>query len=244
MGSEEKIFRKRKREHEDESIKDHLELTKRKLLHTRSELAEMKDRVISLETVVHQLMSQQSSSVSRQDPSWSITLAAAAAAAAPSGTPVCPCIIKVPDYDRLSRDEVFCAYFYTHQGGYLIQLCANLVGDEEAPDTKNLLIQLCLLEGPHDDGLSWPLRGKFEVDLLNHLSNQQHCTDVFIYNDDHGNRVVDDYDELARSLESYPFIKEDQLNQDTGSSIYLQDNCLYISITAVLKHTGNEQEKP
>ena len=229
VGCKVKVVRKRKREHEDESIKEHLELTKHKLHNTQSELVEMKERVHSLETVVHQLMCQQSNSVSQQEPSWSIMLAAAAAA---SGTPVCPCIIKMPGFNKLydSRDEMLCAQFYTHQGGYLMQLCADLAGDDEASEARNLLIQLCLLEGPNDDGLSWPLRGEFEVSLLNHFSDHQHCTDVFTYNDARGNRVVDDYDELARSLESYPFIKEERLIQDTSSCVYVKDNCLYIGI--------------
>lgn len=56
VGCNVKVVRKRKREHDDEYVKEHLELTKSKLATTVKELELADDRISSLETVVQKLM--------------------------------------------------------------------------------------------------------------------------------------------------------------------------------------------
>jgi len=45
----------------------------------------------------------------------------------------------------------------------------------------HLSVYLCLMKGPHDDELTWPLRGKFEWKLLNQISDCEHCSDTMSY---------------------------------------------------------------
>ena len=46
-------------------------------------------------------------------------------------------------------------------------------GHGKGKDT-HLSVYLYLMEGPHDDELTWPLRGKFEIKLLNQISDTLH----------------------------------------------------------------------
>ena len=52
------------------------------------------------------------------------------------------------------------------------------------------------MKGPHDDGLTWPLRGEFEVKLLNQVSDGDHHSETVDFDDDTPSeaiyRVMDD----------------------------------------------------
>ena len=48
---------------------------------------------------------------------------------------------------------------------------------------KHLSVSMYLMKGLHDDNLTWPLRGKFKVKLLNQISNSEHYSKIFIFDD-------------------------------------------------------------
>ena len=182
VGCEVKMCRKRKREHEEEYMKDHLQMTKQKLATTKDELELTDDRLNSLEVVMQRFLNQQSyGGRYQQEPSWFMKLAAAEVT---TGTPTCPCIIKVPDFDKIlsqNSDKMFCSEFYTKSKGYLIQLCVDVADPVDEPKAKNLLVQLCLLEGPHDNELTWPMREDIEVILLNQITDDLHPLQTFSF---------------------------------------------------------------
>jgi len=39
------------------------------------------------------------------------------------------------------------------------------------------------MKGPYDSGLTWPLRGKFGIKLLNQTGNCEHYSDVITFSD-------------------------------------------------------------
>ena len=41
---------------------------------------------------------------------------------------------------------------------------------------------LCLRKSPHDDKLSWPMKGEFEIALLNQISDSEHHGESIYYN--------------------------------------------------------------
>ena len=233
VGCKVKVCRKRKREHDDEHVKDHLEMTKSKLAATEQELASTKeellqtdDRLSSLELVVQRFLNQQetcltsSSSRYHQEPSWFMKLAAAETN---RGTPTCPCIIKVSDFTELkSGNSNFVSEVFTEKG-YLIQVCVDIGGPNE-----HLFVQLCLMKGPHDDQLIWPMNEQVEVALLNQIADDKHCFQTFSFDGDQGCRVLDEEaNELERAVECYPFIEESDLTFVCPTSMYIKDDSLF-----------------
>ena len=99
------------------------------------------------------------------------------------------------------------------------------LGIEEGKDT-HLSLFLYLMKGPHDDELTWPLRGKFEVKLLNQISDCEHHTDIINYHDideDFGDitgRVNDDDDDELFSWGEPKFVSQEDLHIVTPTCQY------------------------
>ena len=78
-----------------------------------------------------------------------------------SGDQVCPVILK------------FIMKFDTNNKGY--KVCLEVYpADCETGKGTHLSCYIVLMKGPHDDNLSWPLRDKFEMTLLNQISDGHH----------------------------------------------------------------------
>ena len=222
VGCKVKVCRKRKREHDDEHVKDHLEMTKSKLAVTEQELELTNDRLTSLELVIHQFMNPQQRTVRhQQEPSWFMKLAAAEAK---TGIPKCPCIIKISDFTKLkSGNDNFVSNFFTKKG-YLIQICVDIGGPND-----HLFVQLCVMKGPYDDDLTWPMVEQVEVALLNQITDDNHCIQTFSFDSDQGSRVLDEEaNELERAVECYPFIEDSDLTFVCPSSMYLKDDSIFL----------------
>ena len=95
----------------------------------------------------------------------------------------------------------------------------------------HLSVYLCLMKGPHDDELTWPLRGKFEIKLLNQISDSEHHSETMTYYDEDAvHRVI----ESNRSDIGYGFsqyISNENLNNITPTCQYLKDDCLFFQVT-------------
>ena len=62
-------------------------------------------------------------------------------------------------------------------------LCIDAGGAIHGKGT-HLSVFLYLMKGSHDDELTWPLRGKFDMKLLNHFRNSGHYSKTLTYDDD------------------------------------------------------------
>ena len=60
--------------------------------------------------------------------------------------------------------------FYTSKGGYKVTLCV----DPTSSKGTQVDVGVCLIKGPNDDDLQFPLTGIFTVQLLNWKRNDQH----------------------------------------------------------------------
>jgi len=244
VGCTVKVSRKRKREHEEENMIQHLAMTRAKLRQVQDELADTKinfevtyDRLTNLEILIRRAIVEPGQDDRLQIESSWFTELAAAEELATFGTPKCPCIIKISEFDKLN-EQVFHAPFYTHHKGYLMQLSVNVSAAMDDPNAaKDLLVQLCVMKGPHDDNLAWPLRATFDVTLLNQISDNSHCTDVVLFNDevDRGDRIWDDKYHLEkcvckRSIGYYPLVEEEDLNKVSPTCVFVRNNCIYIAI--------------
>ena len=62
--------------------------------------------------------------------------------------------------------------FYTHNKGYKMCLKVDAAGHKDGNGKcTHLSVFLSLMKGPHDDELTWPLRGRFKVKLFNQISD-------------------------------------------------------------------------
>ncbi|XP_065902971.1 uncharacterized protein [Dysidea avara] len=84
---------------------------------------------------------------------------------------VIPVIIKMSNYADKKVDW-FSAPFYTHSKGYKLSLNVQAAGFGGGNKT-HLSVWLYLMRGPYDDQLKWPLKGHFEVKLLNQIRNSE-----------------------------------------------------------------------
>ena len=59
-------------------------------------------------------------------------------------------------------------------------LCVDAAGYGDGIGT-HLSVSLHFRKGPHDDELAWPLRGMFEIKLLNQISDSKHHSIMVTY---------------------------------------------------------------
>ena len=123
--------------------------------------------------------------------------------------------------------------FYTHNKGYKMHLHIDAAGHDDGKGT-HLSVFLYLMKGPHDDELTWPLKGKIEIKLLNQTSNSEHLSKILPYDDD----GLDDYN--SRVIESRSpkqgwgwsrYISNENLNKITPRHRFLKDDCLFFQVT-------------
>ena len=155
IGCKRDVYRKDLKEHNKKHAEEHLALSVKKLK--------------KLECITHQL------TMGGIVKSWSRQLDLTSTMTESSSGLVCPVIVKVTEFNRRKRDtDDWCSNsFFSHKKGYKMSLTVSPAGDGNGKGT-HLSVFLYLMKGPHDDELTWPLREKFEVKLMNQISNCEH----------------------------------------------------------------------
>ena len=143
---------------------------------------------------------------------------------------VCPVVISVNNFNEKKVNVLrYSDFFYTHDKGYKMCLCVSTTIDEDT----HMSVYLYLMKGPHDDELTWPLRGKFEVKLLNQISDCEHYSYTLSYddhtNDDSAGRVI--IDDKAIGWGYQKFISHEYLHMVTPRCQYLKDDCIFLQVS-------------
>ena len=209
IGCEEKIYRKDLMEHNKMKTEEHLALSVTKLR--------------GLEHLMYQFM--------LGNPiggDWLMQLSRLSMMTATSGSQVCPVIVKVPEFTNKSSDAVdwYSNSFYSHEKGYkmCLNVCAAGHGDGKGTHLSTFLY---LMKGPHDDELTWPLMGRFEIKLLNQVGNSQHLIKTLDY---FASRVTDR--EKAIKGQGWPqFISTKDFHKATSARQYLKDDCIFLQVS-------------
>jgi len=230
MGCEERMERKRRKRHNEENMEEHLRMTKLKLSITENTLAQTKatteKRLIDLEAVVKELVHKGTGDkmiVSTQTP---IYLAVT--------TPTCPVIVKMSQYSKYKKtsNDWYSDSFYSSDKAYKMRLRVNVAGDGNAKGT-HMSVHLFLMKGPYDDELTWPLRERFVVTLLNQFSDRDHYQIKVSYNDDtqtsYSERVID-YDRAATGNGYDNFISNRDLCKATSTCQYIREDSIFFKI--------------
>ena len=150
---------------------------------------------------------------------------------------------------KKNAERWFSGSFFTHNKGYKMCLCvdtSNFGDDNDSSDdgsddddssssSSHLSVSLFLMKGPHDDALTWPLRGEFDVNLLNQVSDMVHHSQSIHFDDDTPigatSRVMDD-DRATEGFGNDEFISHEEF-YDASNSLweYIKNDKIYIQVT-------------
>ncbi|XP_065902702.1 TNF receptor-associated factor 4-like [Dysidea avara] len=258
MGCEERMMRKRKKKHERDKMKEHLlmmklkwykEVYEAKLASTEAKLALAEATLASAEAklsltnphcntevMLHHLI--KSSGHSRMviyPPQWPIYLTTMAT----NNTGVvkmCPVIMKMANVASIKEEEVCWQgepFFSQPNGGYKMSLSVLPAGNGDGKGT-HMSVYLCLMKDhAYDGGLTWPLWGKFEVKLLNQISDCEHYSGIVLFSDGiphiAASRVIDGDNGVGWGKPK--FISNEALQKVTSTCQYLKDDCVFLQIS-------------
>ena len=243
VGCDTRMPRKRQREHDEEDMQKHLRLTKVELASTKIELAstksEFESRVNNLEMMVKLLTGSGSFDLSSicSDPSlvasqakWSIQLAAIETTSL-LDEQTCPIIIKMTDFHDYEDGSIdWYKHFFSHERGYRMQIWVS-----PGRGYEHIEILLYTMKGPYDEDLRWPLRAKFQVTLLNQVTDDEHVSITLSYDDhtpDNCARRLDNEEEDSEPLHC-DLISNRDLHKITPSCDYLRNDCILLKICKI-----------
>ena len=237
VGCEERMMRKDLEIHKKEKMEKHLSLT---TLQLTTALKRIDTIAIALQPIVpqayncHKDMHSTASIITAAQRSLNLTTMAAMIK---SGNQICPVIVNITELSKKKRDQVADCYsdpFYSHDKGYKMCVRTDANGHSDGKGI-HLSVFLFLMKGPHDDELTWPLRGKFKVKLLNQISDREHYLKTVGYHrdqvpDEYAGRVIDGV--KAKNGWGYPqFISNEDLHKVTPTCQYLKDDCIFLQVS-------------
>jgi len=225
VGCMKELYRKDLMEHNQENSEEHL--------------AQCRLKIRKLEQTLYQfnMSGIYQANISARG-TWCVHLGELAMITDTSGEQVCPVIVKVPEFASMKRDnkQWYSNSFYTHDHGYKLRLLVYPAGYGDCKGT-HLSVFLCLMKGPHDDELKWPLRGKFELKLLNQTSDHKHDSNVVNF-DCHtsgsvAGRVITG-NQASCGWGFCRFISNESLYKITSKCQYLKDNCVFFQVKKLI----------
>ena len=237
VGCEVRMARKDQEKHKKENIEEHLMKTN---LVLTNQLATAVQRISTLEALLYLTTDKTvsngtttSTAVVESSLGRSAKLAAMAMMSN-SDHKVCPVMLKMSNYNELKNNGViWCSdsFYTTDHMGYKMMMEVHPSGFINGKGT-HLACFLILMKGPHDDNLLWPLKDKFEIKLLNQISDSQHHSKIVNYENSPHNcsgRVTEG-NVKAKGWGRHQFISNEDLYEITSTHQYLKDDCLFFQI--------------
>ena len=147
-------------------------------------------------------------------------------------THVCPITIKMKKYEykKENRRDWGSISFYSHDNGY--KMCLNIVvngyGDSRGTHLSAFLLFMMV---SYDDELTWPVRGEFEVKLLNQISDSEHHSKMVKLGEEGGEQQDQVIEDVRGDYGwGYPnYISNEDL-QKSPSCQFLKNDCLFFQI--------------
>ena len=259
VGCEVRMARKDQERHETENMKEHLAMTKceltrtkvtltntdnklanshNELSDTRSQLANALQRICTLEVLLYLAtnktvaMPSSTAIVLESSLKWCDKLVTMVMMSR-SRHQECPVTFKMLEFNKHKVDNTIwnSVSFYTHNKGYkmCVKVYAAGMGDGE---NTHLSVFLVLMKGPNDDELEWPMKVKFEMKLLNQISNSEHYTMSVTYDEktasDSGDRVTEG--DKGSGWGHSKFICNEDLQKAIPTCQYLKDDCVFFEV--------------
>ena len=226
VGCKRKLPRKYLEEHKKQKMEEHLMMTTSELTDTKAQLS------AALGSLMMLMNARFSRSTITAD-LWPVHLDTAATMFK-LGNQVCPVTIKMEEYNdkRDSKIPWLSVPFYTHNKGYKMYL---RVDAAHVVEGTHLSVFLYLMKGSHDDELTWPLRGKFEIKLLNQISDSEHYSINLTYDDDVPDQMsrskVTTVSRATCGWGYSRFISNEAITKTTPTCQYLKGDCLFFQLS-------------
>ena len=219
-----RLARKDLEEHKKQKMEEHLMMTKSELTATKAQLDAALKQINSLAMLMEAQLCPNASDrdIRSVQLNTMITIFDS----------VCPVTVKMVEFDEKENSMMqwFSDAFYTHNKGYKMCLSIDAGGNGDGEGT-HLSVFLYLMKGPHDGDLAWPLRGKFEVKLLNQISDSEHHSKTVTYNDEKDITRVIEGDRDTNGWGYSGYISSRDLHKNTPTCQYLKDDCLFFQVT-------------
>ena len=138
-----------------------------------------------------------------------------------------PIVFNMPQYTEKKENQLqwYSDPFYTDNNGY--KMCLKvLFGGDDHRGISHISVGLCLMRGPYDNSLAWPLRERFEITLLNQQLKKY--SRIIAYNNSISNKIAGRVDNAEKANTNWcsKFISHSSII----SADHLIDNCLYFQI--------------
>ena len=226
VGCEETMMRRNKKLHEKRCMEEHLLMTKRQLRATEKIQNQTKSRLDALEEMVHSFISQNGDKMISPARSF-IHLSDMLLS--------CPVTVRMSKYAKYKEDgDEWCSdSFYSHSRGYRLYLMVMAGGFDNGRHT-HMSVYLYLEKGQYDATLSWPLRGTFEVKLLNQIIDDEHHRRLFIYDANKSDRAAGRITIGSSSgIGRCRFISNRDLYEATPTRQFIRDDVIFLQISMV-----------
>ena len=122
--------------------------------------------------------------------------------------------------------------FYSHKKGYKLRLDIHPNGISDGAGT-HVSIHLRLLKGEYDNGLVWPIKSAFAIEILNWCRNSLHYKQIIYFSKAAHNvcmPVTGDSKISVHAWGLYRFCPHATLFTNTGITQYVQENCICVRV--------------
>ena len=145
---------------------------------------------------------------------------------------VLPVVVKMSECTKKKIKCInwYSGSFYTHSNGYKMQLKVIPNGDRHV--VGHMSVCLFVMKGPYDEQLEWPVKGNYEVKLLNQNSNNMHYSvtgSIIAISSDKPTAIRNKY----ASWYSEMFIPHKTLIITTNG--FLKDDNMYFCVSKLFK---------
>ena len=231
MGCEMELARKDMETHNTTMMSKHLGLTKQLLFKTMGKVINVKTALTEakMQLADKDKMLDETLALAAQN-QWPMKIASDASKSL-FGAPPLPLVIRVMGVTRKQRQrhDWYSNGFLSNIGGYKLRLKVDLTGNRGT----HMAVYTEIMHGPKDDILPWPMRGKFVVELLNQLSDNNHYKKIILYDgatlSSAASRACRGNKPECWGLPS--FISLNRLNSTTATYQYVKENCIYFKVS-------------
>ena len=252
VGCEAKMVRKDLVKHDEEKTNEHLLLMKSTLIDTQSKLADAEQRLASAEIkleanhaevlakvetnfqskidiAVQNRISELGATLQQKTKlidmifgEWLVNMHTRAAKLL-SCNQLLPVFVKMPNFMINKRDKIdwYSSPFFTHHNGYKMRLNVVPAGHGSS-EGLYMSVYLYIVDGPFDHLLKWQLRGKFQVMLLNQISDSENYAVSY--------RIHADRKQSRPFWYCEEFIPYEQLHEISATCQYIKDDCLFFEV--------------
>ena len=149
---------------------------------------------------------------------------------------VAPIEFTLSSFERQKKqnDVWYSPAFYTHSQGYRMCVKVNANGCGDGLGT-HVSIFTCIMQGPFDGGLKWPLQGNITIQIVNQAGEDNHHMKIINYTDktpdSHAGKMTEG---RSRAWGKRQFLSHDLLGYNAASNTqYLRGDSLRIRIFKV-----------